>query len=290
MNMNSIRNILFLLPALVIFTAITYYPLISSVHFSFTDWLFGDPTYNYVGMKNYVDMFDDDLVMAGFRNTFIFALYSTIIGNTLALLLALVLDSALKTKKYLRAVFYIPCLLSPIIVSAIFTNILQYRGVLNQFFDVVGLEFLINDWFGNAQSALPMFIGLNAWQWVGFGSVIYLAGLQMIPTTYYEAAKIDGAGKFKTFWSVVLPLLMPSITIMTFMSLTGGLKLFDIPFVMTQGGPGTATQTLGLVIYKVAFSFEKFGYATAIAVVFFIIIAIFSVLQVTYTRKREVDL
>ncbi|WP_162463224.1 carbohydrate ABC transporter permease [Paenibacillus psychroresistens] len=283
-------NLLFILPALLLFTAIIYYPLFNSIKYSFTSWNMTSPLYEYIGFKNYADMFSDDLVKAGFKNTFVFTLYSTLIGNSLALLLALVLDSNLRAKKFLRSVFYIPCLLSPIVISAVFGNILQYHGVLNEFFHKVGLDFLINDWFANAASAMPMLIILNAWQYLGYGSIIYLAGLQTIPAELYETARMDGASKFKTFRFVTFPLLMPSITIMTFMSITGGLKLFDIPFVLTQGGPGTATETMGTVIFKIAFRHQKFGYATAISVVFFILIAVISVLQVRYTRKREVVL
>ena len=107
---------------------------------------------------------------------------------------------------------------------------------------------------------------------------------------FYEAADIDGANRFNSFFKITLPLLMPSITIMTFMSITGGLKLFDIPYVLTNGGPGTATETVATVIYRMAFNQDRFGYATAISVIFFIVIAFFSINQVRFTRKREVQL
>jgi raffinose/stachyose/melibiose transport system permease protein len=282
--------LLFVIPAFVIFSAVIYYPLVSSFIYSFTDWDMRSTTLNYIGLKNFFYMFGDKLVMAGFRNTFLFAAYSTIFGNSLALILAILLDRNLKTKNYLRSVFYLPCLLSPIVVSAVFSDMLQYKGLFNEVFNKFGLSFLVNDWFGNATTALPMLIALNAWQWVGYGSVIYLAGLQIIPAEFYEAADIDGANRFNTFFKITLPLLMPSITIMTFMSITGGLKLFDIPYVLTNGGPGTATETVATVIYRMAFNQDRFGYATAISVIFFIVIAFFSINQVRFTRKREVQL
>ena len=264
--------------------------MVRSVIYSFTDWRMGSDALNFIGLKNYFYMFEDKFTVAGFKNTFIFAAYCTFIGNTLALLLALVLDKNFKSKNYLRTVFYIPCLLSPIVVSAIFGDILQYRGLLNEVFNRIGVNFLVNDWFGNIATALPMLIVLNAWQWAGYGSVIYLAGLQLIPVEYYEAAKIDGANKLNTFFRITLPLLMPSVTIMTFMSITGGLKLFDLPYVLTNGGPGMATETISTVIYSTAFKEERFGYATAVSVTLFIIIAFFSIIQVRYTRKKEVQL
>jgi raffinose/stachyose/melibiose transport system permease protein len=282
--------LIFVIPAFVFFTAVIYYPLLSSVMYSFTDWYLGPQAVHFIGMKNFFDLFGDKLVMKAFGNTFLFAAYSTFFGNMLALFLALILDRNLKSKNYLRSVFYIPCLLSPIVVSAIFGDIMQYHGVLNEVFNKIGMDFLVNDWFSNEMTALPMLIMLNAWQWAGYGSVIYLAGLQIIPAEFYEAAKIDGANSFSTFFKITIPLLMPSITIMSFMSITGGLKLFEIPYVLTNGGPNSATETIGTVIYRMAFNQNKFGYATAISVLFFIIIAIFSITQVRFTRNREVQL
>jgi len=289
-NRNFLMCILFIIPALTVFTAIVYYPLLGSIRYSFTDWTFVGMDFNFIGFSNYLEMFENKLVLAGIKNTLLFALYTTFCGNMLALLLALILDKDLKTKNYLRAVFYIPCLLCTIVISAMFSDILQYNGLLNEIFRKIGLNFLVNDWFSNEKTALPMIIGLNAWQFAGYGSVIYLAGLQTISREYYEAANIDGAKGFKVFRYVTLPLLMPSVTIMTFMSITGGLKYFEIPYVLTNGGPGMATETMCTVIYRLAFNQRRFGLATAVSVVFFIIIAVVSVIQVSYMRKREVSM
>jgi raffinose/stachyose/melibiose transport system permease protein len=289
-NKRTLLNIAFLLPALVLFAILIYYPLISSLKYSVTDWNMTARIYHWVGFDNYKAMFKDKLVLAGMKNTVYFTLYTTLIGNALALFLALALDSNIKFKKYLRAAFYLPCLLSPMVVSAVFGNILQYHGILNELLHKLGLDYLVNDWFSNQTTALPLLIVLNAWQWAGYGSIIYLAGLQTISLEFYEAARIDGAGPAHIFIRITLPLLMSSITIMTFLSITGGLKLFDIPFVLMNGGPGTATQTLATVIYTIAFQYQQFGFATAISVVLFIVIAILSILQIRFTRKREVEL
>lgn len=283
-------KVCFLVPALVLFTMIVYYPLVNSIKYSFTDWNMSSPSYDVVGFENYKQIFQNTLISAGMKNTAVFTIYTTFIGNFLALGLALILDSRIRAKKFLRAAFYIPCLLSPIVVSAIFSDILQYKGLLNEAFRSMGLQMLVNDWFGNEATAMPLLIILNAWQWMGYGSVIYLAGLQTIPKEYHEAAAIDGAGKVTGFFKITLPLLMPSITIMTFMSITGGLKLFDIPYVLMNGGPNMATETMGTVIYTLAFKYQRFGLATAVSVVFFVIIATISILQVSITKKREVQL
>jgi len=282
-------GLLLILPALTIFLTITYYPLIFSFFYSVTDFTGRSLDFNFVGLENFRNAMNDSLVRASIWNTFSFALFTTLIGNSVNLLLALVLDSGLRTKNYLRTAFYIPCLLSPVIVSAIFGSILQYDGVLNTFLKTIGLDFLALDYFGKMNLAMPMLMALNIWQWCGYGAIIYLAGLQTIPTEYYEAATIDGAGAFDKFFKITLPLLMPSITIVTFMSLTGGLKLFDLPFILTKGGPGNATQTIGTAIYKIGFEYNKMGYATAIAVLFFFVIAILAIAQLRLTRSREVE-
>lgn len=283
-------RILFIIPALVLFTMTVYYPLINSIQYSFTDWDMSSATYNIVGLDNYKHIFDNELILSGMKNTAVFTIYTTFIGNALALGLALILDSRIRAKKFLRAAFYIPCLLSPIVVSAIFSDILQYNGLLNELFRSLNLDIFVNDWFGNEVTAMPMLIVLNAWQWMGYGSVIYLAGLQTIPKEYYEAAAIDGSGKIKSFFKITFPLLMPSVTIMTFMSITGGLKLFDIPYVLTNGGPNSATETMGTVIYTLAFKHQRFGLATAVSVLFFVVIAAISITQVSLTKRKEVQL
>jgi len=283
-------NLLMMLPALFFFVAIIYFPLASSVKWSLTDWNMSSPTWSFVGLKNFGQMFHDELVSAGFQNTILFTLYATFLGNALALLLALALDRPTASRGFLRAAFYIPSLICTIVVSAVFSNLLQYYGFFNEVFSGLHLDFLVNDWFANKSTALPLLIMLNAWQWAGYGSVVYLAGLQTIPVEYHEAARIEGARPVTTFFRITFPLLIPYVTIMTFMSITGGLKLFEIPYVLTGGGPGHATETMGTVIYRVAYRYNQFGYATSIAVVFFVMIALFSILQITLTRRREIQL
>jgi raffinose/stachyose/melibiose transport system permease protein len=250
----------------------------------------GATGFNFVGLENYVRIFRDDLALAGIKNSLLFTVFAVCFVNVCALFLSLVLDMDLKAKNVARVCFYIPCLICPVVLSAIFGDILQYYGLLNELWRQLGLDFLINDWFGNKTTALPMIMLLNLWQYAGYGAIIYLAGLQTIPEHFHEAAKIDGASKFAIFRHITLPLLVPSITIMTFFSITGGLKYFDVPYILTNGGPGTATEMVGTVIYKVAFKYNQLGYATAISAVLFLAIFIFAAIQLNYTRKREVEL
>ncbi len=283
-----IKGVLVILPALLIYTIIVYYPLLYSFRYSVTDFDGGLRTIHFVGLSNFFEMFGDERVVAGFSNTFKFTVFTTVFANLAALTLALVLDSKIKFRGYLRAVFFIPCLINYVVIAAIFSNILQYGGLLNELMGKIGLPAL--DWFGSKQLALPLLMGLNVWQWCGYGAVIYIAGLQSIPVEYYEAAKVDGSTDLNSFFRITVPLLAPSFTIMTFMSLTGGLKLFEMPFILTQTGPDNATQTLSTAIYTLAFSHQRMGYATAISIVFFAIIALLSVTQVYFMRRSEVQL
>jgi len=287
---NIIASILVIVPALLIYTLIVYYPLISSFAYSVTDFDGGIRPVNFVGLSNFKEMFSDEIVTAGFYNTIKFTVFTTVFANLIALMLALVLDSSIKFKGYLRAVFFIPCLINYVVISAIFSNILQYDGLLNQLFNYAGLPGVKLDWFGSKELALPLLMALNVWQWCGYGAVIYLAGLQSIPNEYYEAAKVDGSSTASTFFRITVPLLAPSFTIMTFMSLTGGLKLFEMPYILTQTGPNNATQTLCTAIYTLAFGHQRMGYATAVSIVFFVMIVGLSVIQVYTMRRSEVQL
>lgn len=283
-------SILFLLPALAFFIMIVYYPLLKTLYYSFTDYYNLKPSYNFVGIQNFVYMMSDKYVQTGISNTFKFVLFASTIANAICLALAMILNTQLKTKNYLRAVFYIPCLLSPVVISGIFGYILQYNGVLNSIWKQLGLSGLVVDWFSNIPLALPMIMTIHVWEWSGFGAVIYLAGLQSIPQECIESATIDGASKGSIFFRVTLPLLMPALTINTFMSITGGFKLFDLPFILTNGGPANATETIATQVYRIAFRQGKLGYATAISITLFFIIALISITQILFMRKREVEL
>jgi len=285
-----VGHFLLTLPALFVFLMIVYYPFINSVIYSFTDWSGMSLNMNFIGFENYAGLPGDKLINAGILNTLLIALYAVIIQNALSLLLALALDGKLRLKGYYKAVFYIPCLFSILIVSPIFGNIFQYSGLFNALIGQIGLSHLAEDWFGTIRTALPMLMLTNGWQWIGFGSVIYLAGLQSIPTDYYEAGYIDGATRLQAFFRITFPMLMPSVTILTFLNLVNGLKTFELPFVLTNGGPGYATETIATVIYGLGFKQGKMGYASAVSVVFFCVIAVVSIIQLGLTRNREVEL
>ena len=280
-------DMLFILPAFVLFFAVIWYPLIKSILYSFTNYDGMSKSFDFVGLTNYMKIFSSKYIKAGIGNTLKFAVVNCLLCNIFQLLLALVLDKKLILKRYLRVAFYVPVLLCTVVVSVVFGHIMQYNGILNTFFREAGLGKFVIDWFGNETAAFIMVCVVNIWQWLGYGAIIYLGGLQTIPENLYEAAKIDGARPFQIFRKITFPLLMPSVTILTFLNLTGGLKLFDLPYTLTAGAPNDATETVSMVIYRMAFKERKMGYASAVSVIFLLVIAVVSIVQVVATRKKE---
>ena len=285
---NRIICCLFVLPALFFYTLCTYYPLIASIRLSFTNWDGFDPNIQYIGFKNYQQLIKFPNLLRAVTNTAKFAIFTTFFQNLLQLLLALALDRKMRTRGFIRASFFMPCLFSMVVISAIFTYILQYDGVLNNILRVAGLGFLENDWFGNKDTALELIMAINIWQWTGFGSVIYLAGLQSIPGDYYEAADIDGVSAWGKFRYITFPLLMPAITIMTFIALSGGMRLFEMPYIITHGGPAGATQTIGTFIIQQN-AVGRVALACTVSVVLMALTVILAVIQLRITRSREVE-
>jgi len=282
------QDIVYIFPALLLFATFTFYPFASGIYYSFTDW--NGLSTTFVGWENYRNLIEDrSLIQAG-KNTFIIAFVALIIGNSLALLLALALNRNLKIRGFLRTSFYLPAILSLVVVSMMWGNILQYDGVLNALLTFMGFGSAVKDWLGNLGTALNSIILINIWSGTGFAAVIYLAGLQNIPKDLYEAAVIDGATGWKKFWYVTIPLLMPVVTINLFLNLVGNLRIFDIPYVLTNGGPGEATSTISLVIYNFAFRNQTYGYATAAGILFMLVIALITFIQLRITRKREIEL
>ena len=278
-----------LIPALVLFLMFTYYPLTSTFQYSFTNWDGFARTYQNIGFENFIKSFSDPELKNAFGNTIYFASISVLIGTVLQISFALLLFHKFRGKNFFRALFYLPCVISQLVASLTWLVFFQYTGVINEFLVSIGLEEFVKNWLGDVNAVKNVLIFINLWQWTGYGMVIYLAGLTAIPQDVYESAKIDGATGFKQFFSITLPLLMPAVTINLFVGITGGLKVFDLPFVLTKGGPIGASQMLSMEIYNNAFTYERFGYASAIGVEFFVFIAAITIVQLILTRRKEVE-
>ncbi|QGQ94518.1 sugar ABC transporter permease [Paenibacillus psychroresistens] len=283
-------QVLFILPAFLIFSIFIVIPIISSVYYSLTDWNGLDPVINFVGMKNYHTLINDSEVWIALKNTVVFAVLVTIFQNVISLLLALLVDGSQWYYRYLRVVYLIPALLSALAIGYIWSYLYNpVFGIINTFLENIGLGQLAQDWLGDPKWSMYSIVFTNLWQWAGISMIIYMAGLQAISADLYEAANIDGAGKWQTFEKITFPLIAPAFTINIMISIIGSFKVFDIIYVMTKGGPGTATESLAILLYKKAFNFNEMGYGTSIAVVMFLIILIISIFQLSILRKREVE-
>ncbi|QGQ94325.1 sugar ABC transporter permease [Paenibacillus psychroresistens] len=288
-NKTMLVSVFFVLPSLILYLVFTYIPFISSSYYAFFLW---DAVTlpKYIGMRNFVDIFHDQKLLYGLNNTLIMCLVGVLIQNPLSLILGLMLNRNFKSRAFLRAAFYLPVVLALVVISVVWGQILQYDGLFNYLLDKVGLDFLIRDWLGKVQTSFPTIVGLATWQGLGFCALIYLAGLQSIPVDLYEAAAMDGASGWQKLKNITVPLLMPTVSIVTFLILTGSLKLFDLPYIMTNGGPGTSSYTISLAIFNAAFMVGNYGYAIAMGLVFMVLILIVSVIQLKLTGRKEVEL
>ena len=282
---------LFLLPALVIFTAFVIYPILGSLYYSLTDWDGLAPSLHFVGLANFQQLLSDPTVFINVRNTLFFAAGVMVLQNGIALLLAVILDGFLRRLTFLRVLFLIPAMFSALAIGYTWSYIYSpVFGILNPFFSKIGLAAWQQDWLGNPHLTLASLIVTNSWEFMGLSMVIFLAGLQAVPAELYEAANIDGTSGWQRFRHITFPLIAPSVTINVVLTMIGSMKTFDLIFVMTNGGPGNASETLALRIYNEAFNLNHFGYATAVGIVMSLFILGLSVLNLRLLRKREVEL
>lgn len=281
----------FLFPALFLYLLFVVYPVGTSFYYSLTNWNGLNPVIQFIGFDNFVRMSEDAEIIEALKTSMIYMFFVAVFQNVIALLLAISADRSIRMKTLFRSIIFIPALLSPLSIGYIWSYIYQpSTGVLNGLLKEVGLTVLTRDWLGNPDYALSMVIFVTLWQFIGVNMLIYLAGLQAVPTSLYEASDIDGTTAWGKFRHITFPLIAPSLTINLVLSAIGGLKMFDLIFVMTGGGPGYATQVLSLAIYKKAFTQGSMGYGTAIAVVLFIIILLITLVQLFFLRRREVEL
>lgn len=281
----------FTFPAVVLFIVFYCVPIIAGFFMSFTDWhikrLLAP---KFVGFKNFARLFGDEHFILALKNTVLFAVLTTIGIVIFGLLLALLLNSAVKGKAFFRTVFYLPAVLSLIVIGIMFKAVFKMDGgVLNNILMALGLQNLINDWLGNPKTAMMCIVFVQIWKWSGFAMAIYLAGLQGISTDYYEAAMLDGATTLQKFRNITLPLLMPAFTVVITMNTIGGFKVFEQVYVMTNGGPGFSTQVLSTYIYS-EFSKGSLGRSSAMSLLLFLMISIIAVVLNTALRKREVEM
>lgn len=277
-DVNSLGKyfLIFIMPALVIYLLFSILPFLYTIFYSFTDYTDMNPVnLSFVGLKNYLKVFQTPLMIKAIKNSVIYALLLTAFQTILALPLAVVLNKKLKSRNLLRAVFFFPAVFSSLIIGYLWSFIMSSSdfGLINNLVHSLGFD-TIN--FFTADNALYSVIFTQVWQWTGWAMVIYLANLQSISPDLYEAADIDGATGLKKFFYVTLPLMCPSVKIIVVTGLIGGMKVFDIIYSMTSGGPGNATQTVMTVMMKKGISDGFYSTGAAFGVCFFAIVLVIS--------------
>ncbi len=273
------------LPALVLTGTVIYLATAAGAFYAFTDWT-GIGPFTFVGVSNFVKVFQNPQFFGALVNTVVLAVGFVVFTNIAGLLFALALNRTLKTRYLLRTLIFMPVVLSPIAVSYIWKFIFAYNGSLNQILGDVGLGSLRHDWLAVPKLALGCVLVVMVWQSIGFVAVLYLAGLATVPAELEEAAAIDGAGTWRRFRRITLPLIQPSLAIATTLTLIQGLRVFDQVMALTGGGPDNATQTLATEIYQQSFTYQEFGLGAAMALILTVFILVCTISQLALTRDR----
>jgi len=279
--------------ALALYLLFYVLPAVMGFYYAFTDWNSYTTEVNFVGLENFRLIFTSggsQNYMHFVRNTIIFTIATILLKTAIALGLAVLLTNGIRRLAYFhRVVMYLPAVLPMLVVSLVFKSILNpATGLLNTTLRSLGLGFLAQRWLVDVTWALPSVIGVDTWRGVGYIMVILIAGLQAIPKEYYEAAAIDGASGWAAFRRITLPLMMPVLTVTTVLNLLYGLKVFDIVFVLTNGGPGRATDTVYTAIFD-EFSKGRYGVATTLSTLLFLIMIVlgYFVIRLMHREAEE---
>lgn len=287
MQKPHITNIMYI-PALIFFTLFVVYPFIEGFRIAFTDWNGFSQNYSYVGMKNFSRLFTDTNLLKALKNTLIYGFGSTLFQQILGLSYAILLNSSFRGRNFARTLIYLPVLIAPVIMGYMWYFIFQYsHGALNDIALILGNK--PSDWLASGSRSVIIIVTVNTLQFCGISMVIYLAGLQTIPTMYYEASDIDGASKVGQFLHITFPLLRPSLITSITLNLIGGLKLFDAIKALTNGGPGYSSHSISTLIDYTYFRNQNAGYASAMGLLLFVIILMVSIVFQGLANRKEFD-
>ncbi len=283
MNRSKATPYVFLAPAVILFLLFTAYPIVASIVLSFQKFEGG--SYVFTGFDNYIRLIHDSIFQTALVNTFIIFILQVPFMLLLSMILANVLNSQLlRLKGFFRVSFFLPAVTSLVAYSLLFSVLLQDNGLINELITNFGMSAI--PWLTDGTWAKISIVLAMTWRWTGYNMIIYLAALQNIPHEMYEAAKMDGAGKIRQFFSITIPSLKPVILFTGILSTIGTLQLFDEPFNLTGGGPANSTMTLGLYIYENGFEYFDFNYASAVAYVVVMLVAVLSIIQFKVTGDK----
>ncbi len=283
---------LFLLPSLLFLGIFIYIPLIQNFYNSLFEFSVFSQTKEFVGLKAFKNLFEDQIVTTAFINNIKYAVISVLFQVFFALVLAAILEDKLfrRAAPVLRIIYFVPVMISISVIALLFGFIYNPQiGILNSFLELIGLEGLAKPWLGNSTTSIYAVIAMSQWQSIGFITMLFIVAIQKIPKELYEAADIDGAGKIRKFFSITVPQVKETMFVNLLITVTGSMLVFNEPYILTNGGPGFSSMTLAVHMYQEGFVKDNMGYASAIATLIFILTAIFAVIQikVSGTGKEE---
>ncbi|TCN01352.1 raffinose/stachyose/melibiose transport system permease protein [Paenibacillus sp. BK033] len=284
-----IQQLVFVGPGMIVFTIIVLIPFLLGFYFSFTEWNGLDlDKAKWIGMENVHRIFtNDDKFWASFKFTLKFTVVTVVVTNILALILGLLLTRPMRGRNTLRTIFFLPNMIGGILLGYIWQFI--FTKGFKTIGEMTGWHFFELPWLGTPETGFWGLVIVFVWQTTGYMMVIYIAAIVGVPKDLMEAATIDGATYFQTVRKVIMPLVMPAITVCLFLTTSGAFKMFDLNLSLTKGGPGTSTQSLAYNIYAEALVNNRYGLGTAKAMLFFFAVSIIAVTQVWLTKRKEVE-
>jgi len=287
MKRSKLQDTLLVTPGFLIYIVFMIVPLIMSFMYSFTNWNGISSTFRYIGLKNFENLLSDAAFFNALKVTFIIMIVTAVVYNILGILLAVLLNGNGKAESFAKSAIFVPTVMSSVVVAFIWSYMVQTNGgIINTVLEALGASSV--DFYSSPTVTIFVISGIICWNGLGFFMVIYIATLSTIPHEIYEACAIDGARGVKKFWHITMPLMAPGITINCIMAVAGGLKQYDHVRVITGGGPGGQTQTVTLKAVEQAFEYNMRGYSSAMVLVLFLLIVIFSILQLKISKKNEV--
>lgn len=277
--------LLFLSPTLVVVSVFVVFPILFSFYLSFHQWNLFQEGHTFIGLENYVRMFTDAEFWLVFRNTIVYTVATVPVNMGLALIVAFLLNKKIAGKRFLRAAFFTPVIISSVAAAVIWRWVFDPNlGLANYMIEAIGLGAV--NWFNDPTAAMTALVMVGVWKTFGINMILFAAGLSGIPDHYYQAAEIDGAGAWSKFWRITVPLLSPTTLFILVLSIIGSFQVFDLVYVLTYGGPLGSTKVLVFYLYEHAFQLFNMGYASAVAYMLFALLFVLTLVQIRAFKGR----
>jgi carbohydrate ABC transporter membrane protein 1, CUT1 family (TC 3.A.1.1.-) len=278
---------IFMIPTMLIFVVIVFVPILISSYYSLLDWN-GVGAGKFIGLQNYVEMFTSPRALNSIKNSCLFALVSIFIQLPISLFLALILANGVKGEGFYRTVYFIPVLISTVVIAQLWSKIYNADyGLLNQLLKAIGLGSLAQDWLGQTETALGASFVPTLWQYVGYHMLLMYASAKSISKDVIEAARIDGATSTRIAFSIMIPLMKPMLKVCLIFSLIGSFKVFDLVYVLTKGGPFFTTEVPSTLMYTTIFDTYRYGYGSAISVFIIVECLVFTLLINKFFKTED---